>query len=467
MSTKKISRRDFLKLAGTAAGGALLASCAPAKTETPVATTVATTVQTEGPTAVPTKAPPSGTVVLMHRPGANEWSEQNLADFNAQYPDITVELVEDDPTRLFAMLAAGTPPDLFRCQAPFIPGALARKLLYDLTPYFEASTVIKMDDLTLANDYYKANSPLQIGSGKIYGMCKDWSPDNTVFINTEMYQNAGVAIPDDTKAMTYDELYQNGKATGKQEGDRVTIFGYAGNIEWWIERQMMVMLAEKDVKLYTDQYDKVTIGDDAKAVLQYFVTMANENISVSPRNPSPNWWGGGDFGAGILSQLQHGYWMMSSAETDATRGKIKMLPAPTWAGQRRDPTITATGMVMMAGGANHDAAWALFEFYNGGKPAADRAATGWGVPALKSLVPLMPQDTEYHTQCFNVVQGELALNTPPVQFNPFTGETVFDAAWQKHLDLVLKDQESIDDLANGITSEVNQAILEGIERIAG
>jgi len=125
MSTKKISRRDFLKLDGTAAGGALLASCAPAKTETPVATTVATTVQTEGPTAVPTKAPPSGTVVLMHRPGANEWSEQNLADFNAQYPDITVELVEDDPTRLFAMLAAGTPPDLFRCQAPFIPGALA------------------------------------------------------------------------------------------------------------------------------------------------------------------------------------------------------------------------------------------------------------------------------------------------------------------------------------------------------
>ena len=38
-----------------------------------------------------------------------------------------------------------------------------------------------------------------------------------------------------------------------------------------------------------------------------------------------------------------------------------MLPAPTWAGQRRDGTITATGMIMTAASQSADAAWKLFE----------------------------------------------------------------------------------------------------------
>jgi len=469
MTTKKLSRREFLKLSGVAAAGAVLASCGKPTPEPTVAPTKAPdTGTTVEPTPAPTAKPaPSGPVVLMHRPGNNEWSDQNLADFNAAYPDIQVELVKDDQVRLFAMLAAGTPPDLYRCQAPFIPQSLARKLIYDLTPYFEASSVLKLDDLAPANNYYKANNPLEIGTGPIYGMCKDWSPDDTVFINTALYEQAGLPIPDDTKPLTYDEVYQNAKATAKITGDKVESFGYSGNIEWWIDRQLMVMLAEKDVKLFSDQFDAINLGDDAKAVLQYFVTMADENLSISPRNPSPNWWGGGDFSAGILSQLQHGYWMMSSAETDTTRGKIKMLPAPTWAGQRRDCTITATGMVMMAKGANHDAAWALFEFYNGGKAAVDRSTTGWGVPALKSLVSNLPQDTDYHKQCYNVVQGELALDTPPVQFNPFIGENTFNDSWQKFLDQVLKKQITVDDMVKGIAGEVNTAIREGIDRIAG
>ena len=43
------------------------------------------------------------------------------------------------------MYAAGTPPDLVRVQAPSIPQFLARKLLYDLTPYFQSSDLIKVD----------------------------------------------------------------------------------------------------------------------------------------------------------------------------------------------------------------------------------------------------------------------------------------------------------------------------------
>jgi multiple sugar transport system substrate-binding protein len=40
----------------------------------------------------------------------------------------------------------------------------------------------------------------------------------------------------------------------------------------------------------------------------------------------------------------------------------------------------------------------VIEYYSGGQPALDRAVTGWGVPLLKSMFDLLPQDTEFNQQ---------------------------------------------------------------------
>ena len=164
-SFKKLSRRDFLKFTGPAAAGALLAACAPAATEAPEPAEAPVVNPTEAPltaTEAPVAKPVEGNVVVMHR--ANELSADQIASFQEANPGITIEFVEDDPTRFYAMYAAGAPPDIYRIQAPSVPGMLARKLLLDLTPYFESSDLIKVDDLAPANNYYKANSPLEIGT---------------------------------------------------------------------------------------------------------------------------------------------------------------------------------------------------------------------------------------------------------------------------------------------------------------
>jgi len=145
---RSLSRRQMLQLSATVAAGSVLAACAPSPTATAVPASP----------LPPTPAPVQGTVVLMHhRP---ELSEDEEKQFEADNPGIQIELLEYDYTRFFAMYAAGTPPDLLRVQAPSIPQFLARKLLYDLTPYFADSSVLKPDDLAPANNYYKANSPL-------------------------------------------------------------------------------------------------------------------------------------------------------------------------------------------------------------------------------------------------------------------------------------------------------------------
>lgn len=451
-----INRRAMLKVSGVVAASALLASCAPKTTEVP----------TEEAPEVLAPAAPKGTVTFMHQ--RNEFSEDQEALFEGEHPDILVEFVEADQTRFFAMYAAGTPPDLYRCQAPFIPQALARKLLYDLTPYFEKSTLTKLDDLADANNYYKAESPLEVGKGKIYGMCKDFSPDFTVFANKAIFEEAGVPVPDDTKAMTYQEVMDVAKKITKYEGDRLVKLGYAYEAGW-VDRIWMNMLAEIGKSLYTEGFDKINVAgdEDAKKVVQYYFDLAKEKVTVSPQNPSPNGWFGTDFTASILGMAQYGFWYSAMAESDTNRGSVMMLPGPTWTGTRRDCTMTATGMIMTSASQVPDAAWVLFEWYNGGQPSIDRAKSGWGVPALKSQMALIPQGTDFQKQAYKVLNAELNLKTEPIQFNPFVGETTIADAWAKNLDIALKGDISFDDMVANIESEVNLSIKESIDRIMG
>lgn len=398
-----------------------------------------------------------------------ELTEDMIAQFESEHPGITIEFVNrEEPARLSAMIAAGTPPDLIRVQAPTIPGYLARGLLMDLTPYFAASSVLKLDDLMPANNYYKAESPMKIGSGKIYGMCKDFSPDFTVFAYKKAFEDAGVTVPDPAKPPTYAELAELAKKVAKKEGDRVLMWGY-GYEDGWIDRIWMNGLAEIGQSLYSDDFTKVIIGDNAETrkMAQYYFDLAKENLTVNPVNPSPNGWAGGDFTAGTLAMMQYGFWYSAMAETDTTKGQVVMLPGATWSGQRRDPTMTATGMVMAAASKNPDAAWVVFEWFNGGQPAIDRAGSGWGVPALKSLLKLVPQETDFQKQCYKILEGELALETPPIQFNPYLGEVEFSNSWKTHLEQALRGNISFDDMIKNIEADVNTAIADNKAAIGG
>ena len=111
------------------------------------------------------------------------------------------------------------------------------------------------------------------------------------------------------------------------------------------------------------------------------------------------------------------------------------------------------------------AAWKVFEFYNGGPPSVERAASGWGVPALKSQYELMPNETEYQQQKLRVLLGELALETSPLQFNPFIGEETAATTWNSQMDRALSGEMTFDEALMNVESEVNAAIQDGVERL--
>src|SRR6266540_810673 len=460
-----ITRRALLKAIAGAAGavalGSIAAACGGAAvtpTTPPGSAAGSAAAAQPSPTRSPVK------LVLMTDP--NEFKQEELKPFLDTHPNIKVEFIKNDLARFQAMVAAGNPPDVFRVQAAGIPQLIARKLLLDLQTYFDASKLLKPADLAPANDSYKWDGT-KIGQGHLYGMVKDWSPDYTIFAYTKAFSDAGVAVPSDAEPLTYQAVYELGKQVNKMTGNKRVYWGFAhSNAYDWIDRTAMNMLAEKDQSLYAPDFTSINLtgNPEARSVFEFLFRLAKEGLDQNPADPSPAWVGA-DFTNGLVAMVQYGYWFSAMAESDKTKGKVVMLPAPTWAGVRRDPTMTATGWVISSHTKEPDAAWELFEWYMGGPPAEARAGSGWGVPGLVSLYGRMPRQAPFQQQVQKVLEGELENSSFVLQYNPYLSEQAAAAAYKKHIETALKGQIGFDEMLSRIENDVNQAIQEGKDRI--
>jgi multiple sugar transport system substrate-binding protein len=392
-----------------------------------------------------------------------EFTKPDIEYFESRHPNVKIELIEDNQAKLAAMFASGSPPDIFRVQGPSIPQLIRRGLIRPLTAYFRASDLVRPGDLAGANNYYKSDGK-RIGTGDLYGMVKDWSPDFTVFLYTKAFKDAKVDIPSWKARPTYTELRDIAtKLSAKRRGGRPAYRGFVhSNDLAWFDRTVMNMLGEKGKALYASNFTRMNLTKNPEAVriFRFFFDLHRARLDVNPLVPSTSW-GGEEFIAGKVGMLQYGYWFSGMAESKITKGKVVVLPAPTWGKVARDPTMTATGGVISARSGNADAAWEVFEFYMGGKPARDRAGSGWGVPGLKSLYELMPTQNAFQKQVQNVLQKELALDTRPLQFNPYLSDVAVATAYKKHVEQALKGRTSFTEMLQRIEQEVNDLIRDG------
>jgi multiple sugar transport system substrate-binding protein len=372
-----------------------------------------------------------------------------------------------------AMTTAGNPPDIFRLQAPELPGYLIRKLVYDLTPYFQTSTLLKLDDLhDVVKNYMYAG--LNVGSGKIYGMVKDWSPDLTLWINKTIFQQQGVPVPADDKRLSYQDIFTMSKKLTKTEGGKTVVMGFGGDPETWFDRLVEVQLNSKGKSLYSDDFGKLNLTTpEAKEAMQFWFDFAKANTWWNPLNP-PASWAGESFAKEQEAIVQFGFWYGGSVAQGAVGGgkapqdTFMMLPAPTWGPTIQDPTITATGGSVHAKTKHPDDTWKFFEYFMGGEPAMDRAKSGWGVPALKSHFQYLPSDTPFQKQVKGVLDGELKITGVQVRFNPYInpGEAIstnsLNASWQKNLEAALKGQITLDAVLNNVEKDTNAVIAENL-----
>ncbi len=448
MSTPKLSRRDLLKLMGTATGGLLLAACAPAPGTAPAA----------GDSGA-VSAPSSERTVVSLMYNANEISEDEMAQFEETY-NYDIEFTETDLTKLFASLAAGTPIDCFRIYGTNTPALALRNIPLDLTEYFATSEFVPTADLLPVNDLY-------VVDGKRYGMVKDWSPDYSIFINKSLWEEAGVSIPDPTQPINYTEWRDLSPQLTQKEGDRTLVFGTDftpnENVLFWITTTY-----ETPTHLFNNDFSKLQLRENPQTYefVQFWMDWMKEGGLPSSINPHVAGWSGQDWRQRAAASVQWGYWFSGMAESEEVSGdEILMMRAPTWGPTYSNPCGTGAGMMVTSASKVPDAAWKLFEWYMGEQPAEARAKSGWGVPGLQSMLDLMPREEAWRQHNYDMVQWEIENTAVSViDFTPYATPDTFKSVWAKYQDSAVAGEITVDEMIDNIEREFNEAIQEGIDR---
>lgn len=428
-------------------------------TKTPATSAPATSAPATAAPAIeaPTTAGPVTLVVMV---AEADFSPAQQAEFMAANPNITIERIDVDNTKLQAMEAAGTPPDLFRASGADTASYVKRGWVLDLTPYFAASTVLTADDMVPAVAYFKVNDGW-------YGMNTDWSPDQSYIINKKIAADAGITLPPPHTIITYAQAGEWAKKMTKVTGGRVEVTGmnYSG---YW-DANLQTILMETGQDLYNADFTHASIKDNQTVVdfLTFMADLAKNNAIHSAINPDPNWIVP-NLLSGVDASGTNGYWIQGGFR-DVTPpptvdpNDIVMYPALSWGGKVTvNPGLGGAGWFIASQTAHPAEAWKLYEYFFGGAPAVNRATTGWGLPSLLSLYSLVPTTEPFQQQFLDDAQWE-AANTiqTPRTINPYYQTTVLNDTWNAELEKYLKGEITITQAIENLDTAVNNAITTG------
>ena len=169
MKTQSLSRREFLRLAGSALGVGLLAACAPQASQPPAASEAEsnTEVKEEAKEEEVKEAPSQEQIVIRygrHDPGLG--TNVTIDKFMEEHPNIKIEMeqIGEFPTKIPALAAAGTLPDVVRSWEAMVFEMARGGQFIDLQPHIDSDPDFDPED------FYEAVYNYPVLGGKRYGI---------------------------------------------------------------------------------------------------------------------------------------------------------------------------------------------------------------------------------------------------------------------------------------------------------
>ena len=464
-----ISRRDLLRYAALGSATLAVAACQPQVVE--ITTVVEKEVTVVVPEAAPTKvAGPPVPISCMHLEG--ELTDDEVDLFNDKYPHIKLSRIDLDDVRYYAMLASGNPPDVKRQEGTALPYLLVRRIPLNLQPYFDVSEIIKEEDLASTNNYWKAASPFEHGTGDRYGMIKDWTPGLTLWCNVDLFAKAGLDAPSDEVPVDYDQVLMWAEALTEKEGDRTLAWGFAHH-PGWMHHYWECWLHGLGKAFWSEDKQKFLLLDQEESIeaLKWDYDLAKAGLTQSPLDPTARGWIGPDFMAGQVAITQFGLWFAAMIQGRMGLDGMEyeqdpmFVPGPIWKGGKEvDVDFASMGALVSRETKHPDEAWKVNEWYHAEDPAENRAKQGWGVPALKSWYDLMPTDTSIFRQAQKVAFGQEAKGATEeiLTFSPFVKGDAVGSAFHTHFERALKDEITLQEFMDNIQGDVDQQIKQGM-----
>ncbi len=340
MKDKKLSRREFLLFAGTAAAGGLLASCA-----------------SPSPAL---KAASSEPVKLVYQDWRTDWfpalAQEMLAQFHQQHPNIRVFYTADPDDleqEMPADFEAGTAPDVFDGCCDFFPAWAQKGYTLDLRPYVEAD----LDKETIADWSEAQYKAFFTTDGKQYALPK-YHGGLALYYNKDLFDASNTPYPDGT--WTYDDyLAAMKKLTVRGEDGKTIRWGSMFDVSWeriqihvngWGGNFVNPQDAKKcdmaaQPSLDAHEWLRARMWDDK--VMATFLDV--ENVETRQAFISQK-----------IAMVEDGSWALKDILADVTF-RIGVAPFPI--GPVRHATLATTdGFAINAGTKHPDAAWELLKF---------------------------------------------------------------------------------------------------------
>lgn len=361
----------------------------------------------------------------------------SIEQFNKDFPQIKLIRVERDYTKWMADAMAGTAADLLQIGFGTDIGYYSRRgLLLDISDFLKNSEVIKPDDIDLFGSNSYRFDGTEFGKGAWYGLPFDYNNIGAITYNTQMFKDTGLANLSTTAPITYPEMAAMAeKLTRKDSSGAVTTWGtnMAAN---WIKTIVSDMATASGVNLYTDkERSKMNRDPEANEFWLYWARLAVNDIVGNARYPTPGWTGAA-FQSDRVAIVQLGYWFGAQLQSvDGYQEKYAWAPTPII--KKGAPRVTnnlgATGIALYSKSKQPKAAFTVFEWRNGGWEQKRRAATGWGIPPVKSLQSLAPTDNEFNRSRLKIMQDD-AQYMVPWQASPFILSTAYEGSWSSYID---------------------------------
>jgi multiple sugar transport system substrate-binding protein len=383
--TNKVSRRQFLKLAGALGGAAVLlpacsapaqpaapaapaataAPAAPAATEAPAATAAPAATEAPAPTAAP--AASTKAVTLRYRtwhtregaPGDDAWYNWLTENFKTVNPNAKIEYEfvgwgNDYIQKVLADAAAGTPPDLLHSSIVWARDFYDRGVISELDSYIAVTPELAADKfIGDATNEYRSKD------GKYYGV--PWEgPDSAIYaINQDLAEKAGVD-PTGKAIKTWDDLLQAAKKMTKMNGSEMEIAGLLGQDHRYIE-YFNGLLTSNGGSIATDNFTKPNFNNEkGQQVMEWSLQLLKEvSFPISPDRQDSQL-----FMSGKAAMMQAGTW--STAEfanaPEGFRYEFFIFPQGPQGDGKHASTTWSNMFLIPKKVADPDAAFALMKF---------------------------------------------------------------------------------------------------------
>jgi multiple sugar transport system substrate-binding protein len=337
------------------------------------------------------------------------WDDENgnqrhlaaIADFEAQYPDIDVE-IQPNPggdwhTRILTLIAAGELPDVYMVDSSYIPLYVESGGLTNLRPFIEGENGFDPEEVFYPSVYENG-----FYQGDPYVLAKDYSTV-AVYANKALFDAAGIELPEE--GWTYDDLLDiamqltidangNNAASPDFDPENVVQWGMDNRGDWFRSFESVIY-----------SFGSQTISDDGSTLDGYFNSDAaiealewmRDAVHVYHVSPTSNFLSPSSLPNGVIPELLAGNiamvfgmgpWFLGSLE-EQPGFEYAILPMPTGPGGHRTAVCWA-GFGMAPTTENPDAAWLLLKAL--GTEIGQRQ---YGEHALSSMPSIMEDKVDH------------------------------------------------------------------------